>query len=452
MVWIALAVLIGIVVLAAVGVVAGRGGWTAVNAPGLLLLAASIGAMLGAGLAGQVARLTGAGCGPGSSPCSPTGVYVTWLAVGVTNALAGLVAVTLARGVWFTWREGSWRVAAHRMTGGGYWVTTVLLVEGVVLLALGLLGAFGVGVPAVAALPMITTVVKVLVVVFVAGPVVAAAVLVAWNGPAAGRKRAKLPPNRKVWLGRVAGLVAVAGAGAVVAFTPWTITVLGVPLPPRTFVDLALDVAVLLPTAAVVTRIYTGLTQRGVRRGVGVLWDVGTFWPRWFHPLAPPTYSDQAVRHLTAQIGTDLRAGHQMLLAPHSQGAVIAAAAVLGGAPDLDLSRLAMLSYGSPWSHLYATFFPLHVDARTTRAIIDRLGGPDALRWRNLHRVTDPIGGAIPGVPDKEGMPDPCDRGHSDYWIEDTYTRAATMLQQGLAAPPGEATPRVSVGGASSGT
>ena len=35
-----------------------------------------------------------------------------------------------------------------------------------------------------------------------------------------------------------------------------------------------------------------------VRRSVGVVWDVGTFWPRTAHPLAPPSYAERAVPEL----------------------------------------------------------------------------------------------------------------------------------------------------------
>lgn len=427
-VWIALAVLVGVVALTAVGLGTGHGR-AATNAPAVLLMAASLGAMLGAGLAGQVGRQTELCTGS----CPELGPYVTWLAVGVTVTVAVLVVYVLVRAVWLRSHPSTEGSLVHRLTGSAGGITVLVLACGATQLVVGLVLALR-GYDGRQSTSGVLAVTEVVVAVLIAAPVLAGAAVLAWRLPATPTRRANLPPNRAAWVGRVVGLAAVVAAVGITVGTTWTVAVLGVPLPPRTFTDLALDVAILLPTAAVVTRVYTGLTNRGVRRGVGVLWDVGTFWPRWFHPFAPPTYSDVAVPRLVGQIASDLQAGHRLVLAPHSQGAVIAATAVLGSAGT---DRLAMLSYGSPWEHLYAPFFPLYVNAATTSAVIARLGGPDALRWRNLHRVTDPIGGPIAGVPDQEPLPDPCRRAHSDYWLEPQYAEAVVRLRLTLATPTG---------------
>ncbi|MEU9350653.1 hypothetical protein AB0D65_06415 [Streptomyces griseoloalbus] len=135
------------------------------------------------------------------------------------------------------------------------------------------------------------------------------------------------------------------------------------------------------------------------RRTIGILWDVGTFWPRAAHPFAPPCYAERAVPDLTWRIATWTRAtGGRLVISGHSQGSVLAAAAAWQLAPSTR-RRVALLTYGSPLERLYGRWFPAHF-------------GPDALSslhqevdcWRNLHRRTDPIGGPmrLPG----DGGPD----------------------------------------------
>ncbi|MFJ9907766.1 hypothetical protein ACIRVK_33600 [Streptomyces sp. NPDC101152] len=126
------------------------------------------------------------------------------------------------------------------------------------------------------------------------------------------------------------------------------------------------------------------------RRTIGILWDVGTFWPRAAHPFAPPCYAERAVPDLTWRMATWTRAtGGRLVISGHSQGSVLAAAAAWQLTPS-DRGRVALLTYGSPLERLYGRWFPAHF-------------GPAALSslhrevdcWRNLHRLTDPIGGPM---------------------------------------------------------
>jgi hypothetical protein len=198
------------------------------------------------------------------------------------------------------------------------------------------------------------------------------------------------------------------------------------------------------------------------RRTIGILWDVGTFWPRAAHPFAPPCYAERAVPDLTWRMATWTAAtGGRLVLSGHSQGSVLAAAAAWQ-LPAPVRARVALLTYGSPLERLYGRWFPAHF-------------GPEALRrlhqevdcWRNLHRRTDPIGGPVlvggagttdasgcsPCAPvDREPLKDPLSLGrtaahplpspvlgHGGYQADPVFAeeRAALLarLASGLPAP-----------------
>ena len=86
--------------------------------------------------------------------------------------------------------------------------------------------------------------------------------------------------------------------------------------------EIAVFVAVLIPGLFMLKSIISGVREGETRRRqVGMLWDVGSFWPRWFHPLAPPGYGPIAVDGLKEE----LKKRHRRSLAAHSQGTLIAA-------------------------------------------------------------------------------------------------------------------------------
>jgi hypothetical protein len=162
-------------------------------------------------------------------------------------------------------------------------------------------------------------------------------------------------------------------------------------------------VVALVPAAAVGV-ILSGYRDRGRRRQLGVLWDVCMFWPRAFHPLAPPSYGERAVPDLQRRIDRLVRnrQGRQgrVLLMAHSQGAVLAAAALLQLRtlnPDYPC-RVGLVTYGAPLVSLYRRAFPAYVGGGTFAELRDALGPPPAgtpARWRNFYRETDPIGGGV---------------------------------------------------------
>ncbi|WP_373312593.1 hypothetical protein [Streptomyces candidus] len=172
------------------------------------------------------------------------------------------------------------------------------------------------------------------------------------------------------------------------------------------------------------------------RRTIGILWDVGTFWPRAAHPFAPPCYAERAVPDLTWRMATwTERTGGRLVISGHSQGSVLSAAA-LWQLPRRTRRRVALLTYGAPLERLYGRWFPAHF-------------GPDCLRhlhdevacWRNLWRHTDPIGGPVrvdPGAGrqpvDHDALLDPLAHGrtrahplpapvlgHSDYQADPAF-------------------------------
>ena len=170
-----------------------------------------------------------------------------------------------------------------------------------------------------------------------------------------------------------------------------------------------------------------------LRRGVGILWDVLTFWPRRYHPLAVRPYTERAVPEFRARVDHHLDVGDGLLVSAHSQGTVIAFAALLpltaepegagagevagNGAYGADaaddathadgatqahgagdhtgrLGRVALLTYGSPLRTLYGPVFPAYAGPPARLALHAALtcGAGD---WRNLWRRTDPIGGPV---------------------------------------------------------
>jgi hypothetical protein len=137
------------------------------------------------------------------------------------------------------------------------------------------------------------------------------------------------------------------------------------------------------------------------RRLVGVIWDLGTFWPRAAHPLAPPCYAERAVPELIKRVGFLTGTG-RVILSCHSQGAVIGAA-VVNQLTYAQSGRVAFLTYGAPLRRLYARFFPAYfgpvVLERTADLLLGGRADPDHqdTPWRNLFRLSDPIGGAVFG-------------------------------------------------------
>ncbi|WP_375165453.1 hypothetical protein [Streptomyces sp.] len=178
------------------------------------------------------------------------------------------------------------------------------------------------------------------------------------------------------------------------------------------------------------------------RRTIGILWDVGTFWPRAAHPFAPPCYAERAVPDLTWRIATWTQAtGGRLVISGHSQGSVLAAAAAWQ-LPPSTRRRVALLTYGSPLERLYGRWFPAHFGPAALGSLHQEVDC-----WRNLYRLTDPIGGPVrlPGDRDPEvdraplkdplaygrtgahPLPAPI-LGHSDYQADPAFAEERRRL------------------------
>jgi hypothetical protein len=152
----------------------------------------------------------------------------------------------------------------------------------------------------------------------------------------------------------------------------------------------------------------------GLRRSVGILWDLGSFWPRATHPLAPPCYCERVLPDLIERVRWLQDGGPNgftsrpaivsgcddvVVLSAHSQGSIIAAALIM----QLDQAqrrKVGLVTYGNPLRRLYAPFFPAYFGSTTIHALGQSLAAvKDApssqWRWRNLYRRTDPIGGPV---------------------------------------------------------
>jgi len=202
----------------------------------------------------------------------------------------------------------------------------------------------------------------------------------------------------------------------------------------------------------------------GLRRTVGILWDVGTFWPRAVHPLAPPCYTERVIPDLLVRVSSLVPTDNDVVvISSHSQGTVIAAALVLQLDPE-ERRRVRLLTYGSPLQRVYARYFPAYFGPVALRRIgellpprpLGRQPVADAWlatgatwSWRNLFRPSDPIGGAVffayhistednadvdwqlmdPRIDRLPGDPAwPPTYGHSDYFRDPAFTAACELL------------------------
>lgn len=223
---------------------------------------------------------------------------------------------------------------------------------------------------------------------------------------AATRARARLldsAPGLGVLAGVIAGAVAVV---ALVADRFWGYFAY------RPYVRDLADLGTLLlgfVAAWLITMTTRAFKDQSTRRTIGILWDIGTFWPRAAHPFAPPSYGERALPDLQHRL--TFLAGDpddRVVVAGHSQGSVIAAALVLMPRPATLRGSVRLLTYGCPIGRLYGRVFPLYfgpdVLVALGAAVLDppdwEPSEPETVRarstgWISLYRATDPVGGYV---------------------------------------------------------
>jgi hypothetical protein len=205
--------------------------------------------------------------------------------------------------------------------------------------------------------------------------------------------------------------------------------------------------------------LYAAWSNPAKRRTIGILWDVGTFWPRSYHPLCPPCYAERAVPDLQRRMWWLHDNDGRVMLVAHSQGTVLAVAALVQTACRPEDDHPALITFGSPVCKLYGWAFPAYFD----RALLAPLAPGQAARvndWRNFYYPTDPIGGsvapelsAVGGDPvDTEfpdpahcyyvyGQPPPASTGHSGYWADRRVWDVIDGVAAGLPGGPDDISP-----------
>jgi hypothetical protein len=224
--------------------------------------------------------------------------------------------------------------------------------------------------------------------------------------------------------------------------------------PPVVIRNIGVSIAGLV-VPALMGFLYSAWNDPARRRTIAVLWDVGTFWPRSYHPLSPPCYTERAIPELQRRMWWLHDNGGRVVLIGHSQGAMLATAALVqpGCRPGDD--HPALITFGSPVCKLYRWGFPAYITPELLASLAP--GGPGRVDdWRNIYYPTDPIGGPAGGVlspadgkrVDEEmldpagcwyiyGQNPPSPQGHSGYWAD---LRVWDLINQ-TAARPGQRDP-----------
>lgn len=266
----------------------------------------------------------------------------------------------------------------------------------------------------------------------------------AWYAKAAPEPDRALTPRARAWVRSVArwrlfgrsthalsypitiGVLVGLVLATIIGF--WFVAAHRSPQTWATKIGLTLAVAV-PPALLVLARGSWG--SPGKRRTLGILWDVGTFFPRGYHPFAPPSYAERAVPELIRRLWLIHDFGGRVVITAHSQGSVIAVAALAGAPPRPQPSaepRVGLVTFGSPVVKLYQWGFPAYFTPALVARLAAGTSGFGSQTWRNLYYLTDPIGGPVEHAHvDREladppmsvhlaGSRPPAPGSHTGYW------------------------------------
>ena len=173
-------------------------------------------------------------------------------------------------------------------------------------------------------------------------------------------------------------------------------------------------------TAYFLATLRSAFLDASKRKRFGFVWDVGTFWPRATHPFGPPCYAERTVpevvtrirrmvgdvplgpadpalaQELAERLGpgavAPVEAQGPVLLTGYSQGTPISVA-VMAQLPQRVRERMALLTLAAPIRRLYGRAFPAYFGPEQLGRLRTALTSADGLRWRNLVRRSDYIGG-----------------------------------------------------------
>ncbi len=232
-------------------------------------------------------------------------------------------------------------------------------------------------------------------------------------------------PRRADWL----LLLIAATAGATLLVVDYRYLVSKAPIQPASWLATVASFAATLAPLGLIALMRSSLKSGATRRHVGIAWDVATFWPRAYHPYAPPCYAERAVPDLQWRLWHLQAYGADVTIAAHSQGTVITAAALMQQASRLPKSTVRLITFGSPLDTLYRWAFPAYFSDEALTAIRD--GGPARVSgWLNFFYRTDYIGNTEVAGSDSTTLPDPPRStymlgqprpevgSHSGYWTD----------------------------------